>query len=227
MGKLKHDIGILKQQPLFRGLTEEEIRTMLEQTGARQLSKEAGSYILRAGDHTDSMGFVLSGSVLIIQEDVWGHRNILSKLPPAGVFAEIFASIPGSVLNVSVVAETDSEILFLNVKRLLSQNSAGNPCYDRMIRNLVTVLAQKTLAFNEKITHISRRTTREKLLSYLSAEAIRQGSLSFDITFNRQQLADYLCVERAAMSVELSRLQKENLLHYQKNHFELQEISGL
>ena len=127
----------------------------------------------------------------------------------------------GAILNISVVAEEDCEILLLNVKRLLTSCPTACDHHQKLIRNLVSVLANKILLFNEKITHISKRTTREKLLSYLSAESIRQSSLSFDIPFDRQQLADFLCVERAAMSVELSKLQKEGLLVTKRNHFEL------
>ena len=115
----------------------------------------------------------------------------------------------------------EGESLLLNVKRLLTSCPTACDHHQKLIRNLVSVLANKILLFNEKITHISKRTTREKLLSYLSAESIRQSSLSFDIPFDRQQLADFLCVERAAMSVELSKLQKEGLLVTKRNHFEL------
>lgn len=109
----------------------------------------------------------------------------------------------------------------LNIKRLLIACPTACDHHQKLIRNLVSVLANKILLFNDKVTHISKRTTREKLLSYLSAESLRQGSLSFDIPFDRQQLADFLCVERAAMSVELSKLQKEGLLITKRNHFEL------
>ena len=123
--------------------------------------------------------------------------------------------------DTSVLAEEDCEILLLNVKRLLTSCPTACDHHQKLIRNLVSVLANKILLFNDKITHVSKRTTREKLLSYLSAESIRQASLSFDIPFDRQQLADFLCVERAAMSVELSKLQKEGLLVTKRNHFEL------
>ena len=127
----------------------------------------------------------------------------------------------GAILNISVVAEEDCEILLLNVKRLLTSCPTACDHHQKLIRNLVSVLANKILLFNDKITHVSKRTTREKLLSYLSAESIRQSSLSFDIPFDRQQLADFLCVERAAMSAELSKLQKEGLLVTKRNHFQL------
>ena len=118
-------------------------------------------------------------------------------------------------------AEGGLKILLLNVKWLLTSCPTACDHHQKLIRNLVSVLANKILLFNDKITHVSKRTTREKLLSYLSAESIRQSSLSFDIPFDRQQLADFLCVERAAMSAELSKLQKEGLLVTKRNHFEL------
>ncbi|MDO4266552.1 MAG: Crp/Fnr family transcriptional regulator [Eubacteriales bacterium] len=212
---MKKYIEILKNNPLFRGLSEDKLLSILDQAGAVISRKRAGEYIFHAGDTTASMGFVLSGSILVIQEDLWGHRNIMAKLAPGNVFAELFAAVPGSVLNVSVAADTDCELLFLNMNRLL--NSGFPPA------NLISVLAGKTMAFNDKISHISKRSTRDKLLSFLSAQAVQTGSPSFDIAYNRQQLADYLCVDRAAMSVELSRLQKDGFLRYHKNHFELRE----
>lgn len=220
-------IDIIKRHPLFKGFGDDEIADVLCELGAKRRVKSAGEYIFRVGDRTDHMGFVLSGTVMVIQEDLWGHRHILSKLSSGDIFAEIFASIPDAVLNVNVVADTDCEILMLNIRQLLSSAPSADANIDRLIRNLASLLARKTLALNDKVTHISKRTTRDKLLSFLSAEAARQGSLSFDISFNRQQLADYLCVERTAMSVELSKLQKENILHFNKNHFELQKIEDL
>lgn len=145
----------------------------------------------------------------------------MSKIEAGGFFAEPYAATPGSVLNISVVTVAPSETLMLNINRLLTVCPTACTHHNRLIRNLVSVLAEKVLQFNEKITHMSKRTTREKLLSYLSSESIRQGSLSFDIPYDRQQLADYLCVERAVMSAELSKLQKEGLLTTRKNHFEL------
>ena len=167
------------------------------------------------------MGLVLKGSTLIIQEDLWGHRNILSRCTHGDFFGEPYAAKPGSVLNISIVAEEDCEILMLNVKRLLVTCPTACEHHQKLIRNLASVLANKILIFNEKITHVSKRSTREKILSYLSSESLKHSSLSFDIPFDRQQLADYLCVERAAMSVELSKLQREGLIRTNRNHFEL------
>ena len=180
--------------PLFRGMTTEEIQTALHCVQGRKITCPMGDYLFRAGETTDQIGLLLSGTAIIVQEDFWGHRNVMAKLLPGDTFAETFAAVPGFVLNVSVAAEENCR---------------------------VTVLAQKNLMLHEKITHMSRRKTRDKLLSYLSAEAIRQGSASLVIPYDRQQLADYLCVERAAMSVELSKLQKEGLLTVRRNHITL------
>ncbi|HCS68252.1 MAG TPA: Crp/Fnr family transcriptional regulator [Oribacterium sp.] len=214
-------VPILRKSPFFAGLNDEEILSVLHCVQATRVTRPQGSYIFHAGDSTEVMGLVLTGSVLIIQEDLWGHRNILSKCTEGDFFGELYAANPGTILNVSVVAEEDCTLLYLNIRRLLSTCSTACDHHQKLIRNLVHVLAQKILILNDKITHVSKRTTREKLLSYLSTESVRQGALTFDIPFDRQQLADYLCVERAAMSVELSKLQKEGILRTQRKHFEL------
>ena len=214
-------LPILRISPFFKGLSDGEILSVLHCVNAATISKKRNSYIFRAGDSTEVMGLVVSGSVLVIQEDLWGHRNILSKCCAGDFFGEPYAASPGSVLNISVIADEDCEILYLNVQRLLVSCPVACEHHQKLIRNLVCVLANKLLIFNDKITHVGKRTTREKLLSYLSAESVRQSSLSFDIPFNRQQLADYLCIDRAAMSAELSKLQKEGLIKTNRNHFEL------
>lgn len=212
---------ILRNSPFFQGMTEEEILSVLHCVNATVQHKKKDEYILRVGDRTESMGLVLRGSVLVLQEDLWGHRNIIHRIGPGEYFAEPFAATAGSVLNVSVVADEDSEIMLLNMERFLK--SCPNACahHSRMVRNLVSVMAKRVLDLNEKLTHMAKRSTREKLLSYLSAESMRQGKLSFTIPYDRQQLADYLSVERAAMSVELGKLQKEGLLKTTRNYFEL------
>lgn len=214
-------LPILRSCPFFNGMRDEEILSILHCVQASTVARPRGAYILRAGDTTEVMGLVLSGSVLILQEDLWGHRNILSKCTAGDFFGEPYAATSGAVLNVNAVAEADCELLFLNVKRLLTSCPTACDHHQKLIRNLVSVLANRLLVFNDKITHVSKRSTREKLLSYLSSESVRQASLSFDIPFDRQQLADYLCVDRAAMSLELSKLQKEGILKTKRRHFEL------
>ena len=212
---------ILRNSPFFQGMTEEEILSVLHCVNATVQHKKKDEYILRVGDSTESMGLVLRGSVLVLQEDLWGHRNIIHRIGPGEYFAEPFAATAGSVLNVSVVADEDSEIMLLNMERFLRTCPHACAHHSRMVRNLVSVMAKRVLDLNEKLTHMAKRSTREKLLSYLSAESMRQGKLAFTIPYDRQQLADYLSVERAAMSVELGKLQKEGLLKTNRNYFEL------
>ena len=212
---------ILRNSPFFQGMTEEEVLSVLHCVNATVQSKKKDEYILRVGDSTESMGLVLRGSVLVLQEDLWGHRNIMHRIGPGEYFAEPFAATAGSVLNVSVVADEDSEIMLLNMERFLKTCPHACAHHGRMVRNLVSVMAKRVLDLNEKLTHMAKRSTREKLLSYLSAESMRQGKLAFTIPYDRQQLADYLSVERAAMSVELGKLQKEGLLKTNRNYFEL------
>ena len=214
---------VLRNSPFFQGMTEEEILSVLHCVNATVLHRKKDEYIFRAGDSTESMGLVLRGSVLSVQEDLWGHRNIMHRIGAGEYFAEPFAATPGSVLNVNVVAHEDSEIMLLNMGRLLQTCPSACAHHNRLIRNLVSVMARRVMDMNEKITHMAKRSTREKLLSYLSSESLRQGKLSFAIPYDRQQLADYLCVERAAMSVELSKLQKEGYLTTSRNRFQLRE----
>jgi len=177
------------------------------------------TFLLRTGDTAESIGLVLSGSVLVVQEDIWGNRNILSKAGPGQTFAAAYACAPGSVLNVSVLAETPVTAMFLNVKRVLNVCPSACEHHSRIIRNLLGELAEKNLRFGEKLTHMGQRTTRAKLMSYFSAEAQRLGSYEFDIPFSRQQLADYLAVERSGLSLELGKMRSEGLLDFHKSHF--------
>lgn len=218
---MKQHLFILRNSPFFQGMTEEEILSVMRCVNATVLNKKKGEYILRVGDSTETMGLVLRGAVLVLQEDLWGHRNIIHRIGAGEFFAESFAATPGSVLDVNIVADEDTEIMLLHMGRLLQ--TCPNACayHNRLVRNMVSVMARRVMNLNEKITHMAKRSTREKLLSYLSAESIRQGKRAFRIPYDRQQLADYLCVERAAMSAELSKLQKEGFLQTNRNYFEL------
>lgn len=218
---MKKYLSVLRTCALFYGLSDEEILSSLHCIGAEVETTKKNAYILRMGDKTDRIGLIVSGSALIIQEDLWGNRNVITRLVPGDFFAESFAVIPGAVLSVSVIATESCKIIKMDINCLLTVCSSACDSHNHLIHNLVTALARKLLIFNDKITHMSKRKTRDKLLSYLSAESFRQNSLSFDIPYDRQQLADFLCVDRAAMSVELSKLQKEGLLKTNHSHFEL------
>ena len=218
---MKDFLPVIRSAPLFSGISEEELSAMLSCLGAekKDFSKEA--FVLRAGDTADSIGLVLAGTVLVMQEDIWGNRNILSKAGPGQTFAAAYACAPGSRLHVGVIAETPVTALFLNVKRILDVCPSACPHHSRVIRNLLSELAGKNLRLGGKLTHMGQRTTRAKIMSYLSAEAQRLGACEFDIPFSRQQLADYLGVERSGLSLELGKMKKDGLLEYHKSHFVL------
>ena len=218
---MKNFLSVLQSSRLFLGISENELTDILSCLDTRKEDFPKGNFLLRVGDTADSVGIVLSGSVLVIQEDIWGNRNILSKAGPAQTFAAAFACAPGSVLNVSVIAETPVAILFLNVKHILDVCPSACSRHSRMIRNLLGELAGKNLRFSEKLTHMGQRSTRAKVMSYFSAEVQRSGKYEFDIPFSRQQLADYLGVERSGLSLELGKMRKEGLLEFHKSHFTL------
>ena len=218
---MKEFLSVIRSTQLFSGVSEDELTAMLSCLKAESRDFPKDAFLLRAGDTAESIGLVLSGSVLVIQEDIWGNRNILSKAGPGQTFAAAFACAPGSRLNVSVVAEAPVTAMFLNVKRILTVCPSACTHHSRIIRNLLGELAGKNLRFSEKLTHMGQRTTRAKLMSYFSAEAQRLGRYEFDIPFSRQQLADYLGVERSGLSLELGKMRSEGLLDFQKNHFVL------
>lgn len=216
---MKEYLQVIRTAPLFSGIEKEEVGAMLSCLEAKERGFEKDAYIFRAGDTTDSLGIVLLGNVLIIQEDFWGNRNIVSSAAPGQTFAETFACAPGAIMNVSVVTQSPCKILFLNIKKILHTCPSNCSHHNKMIQNLLANLAVKNLRQNEKLSHLGQRTTRAKLLSYLSATAQQYGNFEFDIPYSRQQLADYLSVERSGLSLELGKMRKDGLLDFHKNHF--------
>ena len=158
-------LSVLRTSGIFSGISEEETEKMLHCLEVRPETFQKDEYILRAGDLVEAFGVVITGKVLIIQEDFWGNRNILAAVGAGHCFAETFACSPGAVLNVSVIAETNVQVLFLNVKRILTTCPSTCSHHNRMIRNLLSELAEKNLRLNEKITHLGQRSRRAKILS--------------------------------------------------------------
>ena len=203
------EMQLLSRSPLFRGAGESGIGEMLSCLGAEERSYEKEEMIYRAGNTVTSLGVVMHGSVMIVNDDLWGNRSILDRVEPGQIFAETYACV--------------TEVLFLNVGKMLSQcpNSCGH--HTQLIRNLLAISAQKNLQLSRRIFNTSLKSIRGRLLSYLSDQAVKNESERFDIPFNRQQLADYLGVDRSALSAELGKMQREGLLEFRKNHFHLYE----
>ena len=211
----------LSKTVLFRGASPEEIKTMLDCLSAQTQTYQRGGIVYHAGDVVTSLGLVLSGSVSIENDDVWGNKSILDRVGPGQVFAETYACVPGEPLLISVVAAETTEILFLDMSRGLHICSNACGFHSKLIRNLLAIASQKNLSLSRRIFHTSSKSIRGRLLSYLSFQAIQHGSRDFVIPFNRQQLADYLSVDRSAMSRELSKMQRDGLLRVNRNHFTL------
>jgi len=221
----ENDIAVLKHSNMFNGTDESEIKAMLSCLEAKRHEYEKGEYILRFGEDVSHIGILLSGRAEIIKEDYWGNRNIVAEVPPGRSFAESYVCAADAPLGVSVLAVKDSQVLFLSIQKILTTCSSACAFHARIIRNLVTLLAEGNLAMNDKLTYLSQRNTRQKLMSYLSAESLKRKSPDFKIPFDRQQLADYLSVDRSAMSNELSKMRREGILEYNKNHFILNQIA--
>lgn len=211
-----------KSGPLFAGISEEGVDQVLACLSARPRHFDKQAMLLRAGD-APVMGVVLAGSVHILQEDFWGNRSLLGRAGPGDLFAEAFACAGVLRLPVSVEACEPTDVLLLDAGRLSAVCPAACPHHAQMIRNLLRLMAEKNVGLARKVEHMARRTTRDKLLSYLSAEARRSGGSAFSIPFNRQQLADYLAVDRSAMCSELSRLRDEGLLDFHRSAFVLRQ----
>lgn len=213
------DIHFLMTTALFRGLTEPEIKKVLPCLKAVQKSVQKDEFIYRVGDHIHTLGVLLAGKLSIENDDLWGNKTILNMITPGNIFAETYACIPGAQLMVNVVAVEDSALLYLDITHLLE--TCANSCtfHHKLIRNLLTISAQKNLNLSRRSFHTSAKTIRARLLSYLSYESSMQGSYEFDIPFNRQQLADYLGLDRSALSNELSKMAKDGYLLVNRNHF--------
>ena len=206
---------------LFRGMEPSDIEEMLGCLHAKEHAFQKGEIIFPEGTATEQIGVVLSGRVIIEMGDVWGNNSVLSSVGAGGIFAEAYACVPGEPLMVNVTAAEDTEVLLLHIGQVLEPCAKVCPRHLRLLRNLLTLSAGKNLQLSRRVLHTSPKSIRKRLLSYFSECIKRTGSYSFDIPYNRQQLADYLCIDRAAMSTEISKLQKEGFIKTNRNHFEL------
>ena len=215
--------AFLQTTQLFQGVTEEEIGGMLDCLGSFRRRYPRGAFLHRRGELLPSVGIVLTGQVHILEEDFWGNRTILGEVSPGQLFGESYACLPGETLSADVWAAEDTAVLYLKMDRILRPCSNACAFHARLMENLLAVLAKKNRMLTRKMEHLSRRTIREKVLSYLSDQSQTAGSAEFRIPFDRQQLADYLSVDRSALSAELGKLRREGILEFHKNRFRLLE----
>ena len=205
----------LTQTSLFSGISQADLSALLSCLAAVERRYSKGAVILAEGEPTQWMGLVLEGRAIISCADVWGKSSILGFAEPGAVFGEAYACVPGEALLISVYAAEETRVLFLNVGKLLTVCGNACPFHARLIRNLLSISAGKNLQLSRRIFHTTPKSIRGRLLSYFSECAKKSGSLTFTLPFNRQQLADYLGVDRSAMSSELSKMQRDGLIQVQ------------
>ncbi len=204
---------------LFQGISMEDAESMLGCLSPVLKKFEKEEYVFYAGSTIHTAGLILEGAVHIIKEDLWGNKRIMETAGPGQLFGEAYACMQTEALLISVVTAERSKILFLDINRILTTCPTACAFHTRLIRNLLSVMAEKNLTLTRKLDHITQKSTREKVMAYLSFQASSQHTRTFTIPFNRQQLADYLSVERSALSAELSKMQDDGLIQYHKNEF--------
>ena len=218
---MENYLEIIKQCPLFDGIKELNLKSLLNCLMATRRSCQKNEFVFSAGEVVQSVAIVLSGGVHILQEDYWGNRTILAHIPPGELFGEAFSCAETDSVPVSVIAVEKTEVLLIDYKRIVTTCSSSCAFHLALIQNMLKLLAQKNIMLTQKMEIVTQRTTRERLLAYLSVQAVKAGKNRFTIPFNRQQLADYLSVERSAMSAELSRMQADGLISTNRSEFEL------
>ncbi len=218
---MKKYISVLKNTRLFRGVEDAEIISMLKCLNARPRTYRKGEFIYRQGEHVKDIAVLVEGNIHIQKDDYWGNRSILENLSAADMFGEAYFAPEGEILLNDVVAVEDSTVIFFDIRNIITTCCSACRFHSLVVQNMFYIVSEKNRKLVRKLNHMSKRTTREKLISYLSEESKRQNSNVFTIPFNRQQLADYLSVDRSAMSGELCKMRDEGLLEFEKNRFRL------
>ena len=217
------DLKILENSRLFAGIRVDEIQPMLSCLQAVERKYPRGAYIFHTGEEVRALALLVRGTAHIQKEDFWGNRLLLASLAAGDIFAEAYA-MPGSgAMRSDVVAVESCTVLLMDVERVLSRCTNSCAFHARLTENLFALLAEKNRILARKVDYLAQRTTRQRLLAYLSEQAQRTGRAEFTIPFNRQQLADFLSVERSAMSAELSRMQAEGLIETERSRFVLKQ----
>lgn len=211
----------LQNNRLFLDMNALEINTALYVLNARYQTFEKGEIILHAGGQTDCVCLVISGSVTIENNDMWGNRTILNIVDSDDFFAETYAILKDEIMMVDAVANEQCAIMFLRIGGLFGSGFEGQPWSNKLVRNLLMISANKNLILSGRSFHISPKTARGRIMAYLNSVSLKKHSKVFDIPFDRQQMADYLNLERTALSKELSRMKREKIIDFKKIHFEI------
>ncbi len=214
-------LEILQKCPLFEGVQPQELVGLLDCLGGRQVRAMKEQTVLLEGEPAVYVGIVLEGAVRLERQDYYGNRSIVAYIGPGELFGETYACAGVKALPVSVVADVNSQILLIDCHRITV--SCSNAClfHTRIIHNMLYLVADKNLVYDQKLQIISKRTTREKLMAYLMNQMKLKNSVEFTIPYDRQELADYLEVDRSGLSMQISQLRKEGVLENRKNRFKI------
>ena len=218
---MKKYFEILRKCPLFDNIEDANLEAMMGCLGAKIKKFNKKETVIAEGEPAKFIGIVLYGSVQIERTDYYGNRSIVSKIGASELFGESFACADAPKMPIDVIAAENSEIMLIDCKKIIV--TCGSSCgfHNQMIFNLLKIVAQKNLLFNQKLEVTSKRTTREKLMAYLLLQAKKKGCNEFEIPYDRQELADYLEVDRSGLSAEISKLRNEGIVECRKNKFRL------
>lgn len=217
---MKEYFEILKIVRLFMDINKDDLVSMLTCLDTKVISLQKGKYILEAGNPVDQVGIVLSGQLHIIKEEINGERSLIASLAQGDFFGEALCCAGVTESPVSVLADTDAKVMLLGFRRIL--HTCNNSCsfHTKLIENMLHVIAQKNLQLQTRMDFLSKKSIRARVLNYFEYVAKKQGN-DFTIPFNREELAEFLCIDRSALSRELSFLKQEGIIDYKKNHFTL------
>ena len=211
--------ALAKRSPLFEGIGTDSLSALFSCLGARRVRLAKGETLMRTGERADRFGVVLSGSLDVSTYDANGKRTLIKLIGAPESVAAAQALSGADTMSVDVEANEDSEVLLFRAARIVTPCENACAFHSRLVRNIMRTLAVKTLELNRKIEILSHRSTQDRLMAYLRAVAQQKCTAEFDVPFDRQQLADYLCVERSALSAEIGRLSRLGLITSRKNYF--------
>lgn len=217
-------LEILKKVRLFDGIKEDDLKGMLSCLGAVIKDYDKDDIIFLAGSTIESVGIVINGSIKIVKEDINGNRNILGLFKKTDIFGEVFACARIHKIPVTVLADESSTVMFIDFERIISQCQASCVFHSRLVENMLKIMALKNLSLKNKLDCIGRRTTRERVEVFLMSQMQRAGQNPFVIEFSRAEMADYLCVERSALSAVLSKMRDEGEIEFEKNKFKILSV---
>ena len=223
---MKQYISMLEGVALFERIAVQDLLRTLECLNAQVVSVRQGQVILHQGDPAVKLGVVLRGGVHVMTDDEQGNHTIIAIIHEKEMFGDMFACAGTAALPVSVVAAQDGLVLLLEHERMITGCRRGCMAHSRLVTNLLRMIARKNLKLKQKLDIVTRKTTREKLYAYLLVQQNAAGTARFRIPFDRQALADYLGVERSAMSAELSKMKRMGMIDYKKNEFEILHPPG-